>query len=98
MSMSLPGFTSASNNEKRAYVMPAGTVTGIRTAFGEVRQHAPFVGTSATVPGVTLAGTRPRGVAENAPLYPKVTLYVELACSGAASATGRTTIGTRTVW
>ncbi len=41
---------SASNSENRAYVVPAGTVTGISCALGEVSEQVLSVGSSATVP------------------------------------------------
>src|SRR5512143_2255667 len=67
MSMSEPGLTSASNSENRAYVVPAGTTTGIRTALGDVNEHVLLVGSSSTVPAVMAAGIRPRAVAVKAP-------------------------------
>ena len=69
----MPALTSASNSENRAYVVPAGTATGISWALGESSEQVLSVGSSATVPGVTAAGTSPRAVAVNGPVYPKVT-------------------------
>ena len=67
MSRSLPALTSASNSEYLAYVVPAGIVTGISCAFGESSEQVLSVGSSATVPGDTAAGTSPRAVAVNGP-------------------------------
>ena len=58
---------NASNSEKRAYVVPAGTTTSCLSAFGELSEHVESVGSSDTVSALVVAATRPRAVAENAP-------------------------------
>ena len=69
MSMSEPGLTSASNNAKRAYVVPAGMLTAILLALGDVsdaRAVGRVVGTRCLA--VTSGGHETTRVALNAPV------------------------------
>ena len=58
-------------------------VTGMCCAFGELSEHELSVGSSATLPGVSVDFTRPRAVALKAPSYP-LAVDATLAASGAS--------------
>ena len=63
--MSRPGVHVGVEQREPRVGRAGRNVTGISCAFGDVSEQVLSVGSSATVPAVTAAGTRPRAVAVN---------------------------------